>query len=125
MTISGKMAVLLTLGAILVFGIGGTVLILEKVPFFLIVTAIVLMILFPTAIPLTISKTRIGLVLNMVIGLVVILGNSASATHIQIMLSFEKPVSSMILLVGGYVLQPLLIVLSVIELSRKNPQLRR
>lgn len=123
MSFTGRSPVLATLGAILAFAGVGTALIIGRVPIFLVITGIVLLALFVAAVPLTI-RAKIGLVLNIVLSLVVVVGNSASTPHVQIMLSFERPLSSMVLLVGAYILQPLLIALSVIELRRISLRLR-
>ena len=119
----GKIAVLSTLVAVLVFAIIGTTLMVGRVPISLVVTAIILSALFAAAIPLTITKAKIGLFLNIVLGLVVIVGYSVSTAHVSIMLSFQRPLSSIVLLVGAYVLQPLLIALSVIKLRRRSLRL--
>ena len=42
----------------------------------------------------------------------VIVGNSIAAPHIHLMTTFEKPLNAVVLLVGGYILQGMLIYFS-------------
>ena len=43
------------------------------------------------------------------IALAVIIGNSIAAPHVHLMMTFEKPLNAVVLLIGGYVLQGMLI----------------
>jgi hypothetical protein len=44
------------------------------------------------------------------VGFIVIIGNSLAPPHVHLMTTFEKPLNAVVLIVGGYVLQGLLIV---------------
>ena len=44
------------------------------------------------------------------VGFIVIIGNSLAPPHVHLMTTFEKPINALVLIVGGYVLQGLLIV---------------
>jgi hypothetical protein len=47
------------------------------------------------------------------LALTVIIGNSTSPAHIHLMTTFSKPVNALILIIGGYVLQGILIYTSL------------
>jgi len=47
------------------------------------------------------------------VGFIVIIGNSLAPPHVHLMTTFEKPINAVVLIVGGYVLQGLLIVFSL------------
>ena len=47
------------------------------------------------------------------LALTVIIGNTASAAHIHLMTTFSKPVNALILIIGGYILQGILIYTSL------------
>ena len=51
----------------------------------------------------------------------VILGNSIAAPHVHLMTTFEKPLNAVLLLVGGYILQGMLIYFSLKIILKKNP----
>jgi hypothetical protein len=44
-----------------------------------------------------------------VLALIVIIGNTSSPAHIHLMTTFSKPVNALILIIGGYILQGILI----------------
>jgi hypothetical protein len=52
---------------------------------------------------------------------VVIVGNSIAAPHIHLMTTFEKPINAVVLIVGGYILQGMLIYFSLKVILRKHP----
>jgi hypothetical protein len=52
---------------------------------------------------------------------VVIVGNSIAAPHIHLMTTFEKPINAAVLIVGGYILQGMLIYFSLKVILRKHP----
>ena len=61
------------------------------------------------------------LIPNMMIAIIVIIGNTASPKHLEIMSSFEPLGNAIVLIVGGYVLQGLLLAVTVnIFKNRKN-----
>ena len=57
------------------------------------------------------------------IAMAVIVGNSISAPHVHLMTTFEKPLNAVVLLVGGYILQGMLIYFSL-KLILKKHQIR-
>jgi hypothetical protein len=50
----------------------------------------------------------------------IIIGNSITTAHIHRMMSFVKPVNTIVLIIGGYILQGLLIYASVIAIIDKR-----
>ena len=66
----------------------------------------------------SIKKIRYALIPNIVIAGIVIAGNTFSPTHTDIMLSLNPLYNAIILIIGGYVLQSLLVVTSI--LAYKN-----
>jgi hypothetical protein len=51
----------------------------------------------------------------------IIIGNSITTAHIhRMMMTFVKPVNTIVLIVGGYILQALLIYTSVIAIKDKR-----
>lgn len=58
------------------------------------------------------------------VGLLVIIGNSLAPPHVHLMTTFEKPINAVILIVGGYVLQGMLIFFSLkTVLERRSIQI--
>jgi hypothetical protein len=55
------------------------------------------------------------------IALAVIIGNSIAAPHVHLMMTFEKPLNAVVLLVGGYILQGMLIYFSLRAILEKHP----
>jgi hypothetical protein len=47
------------------------------------------------------------------LALIVIIGNTASPAHIRLMTTFSKPTNALILIIGGYILQGILIYASL------------
>jgi hypothetical protein len=54
------------------------------------------------------------------IAFAVIVGNSIAGPHVHLMMTFEKPLNAIVLLVGGYVLQGLLIYFSLRIILEKH-----
>ena len=57
------------------------------------------------------------------IAMLVIIGNSLAPPHVNLMLSFSKPLNAIVLIIGGYILQFLLIFFSlkyIIEIHSKK-----
>jgi hypothetical protein len=50
----------------------------------------------------------------------IIIGNSITTAHIHRMMTFVKPVNTIVLIIGGYILQGLLIYASVIAIMDKK-----
>lgn len=71
---------------------------------------------------LSLKRIRYALIPNIVIAAIVIGGNTLSPTHTDIMLALKPLWNAVILIVGGYVLQSLLILTSILA-YRKLRQL--
>ena len=57
------------------------------------------------------------------IAILVIIGNSLAPPHVNLMLTFSKPLNAIVLIIGGYILQFLLIFFSlkyIIEIHSKK-----
>ena len=57
------------------------------------------------------------------IAMLVIIGNSLAPPHVNLMLTFSKPLNAIVLIIGGYILQFLLIFFSlkyIIEIHSKK-----
>jgi hypothetical protein len=54
------------------------------------------------------------------LAIAVMVGNSLAPPHVEIMTTFSKPLNAVILITGGYILQVLLIVTTIMELKRKK-----
>jgi hypothetical protein len=57
------------------------------------------------------------------IAMLVIIGNSLAPQHVNLMLTFSKPLNAIVLIIGGYILQFLLIFFSlkyIIEIRSKK-----
>jgi len=66
-------------------------------------------------------RLRYALIPNMVVAIIVIVGNTASPKHLEIMNSFDPLENAVVLIVGGYVLQGLLLAASLnVFTNRKN-----
>jgi len=63
---------------------------------------------------LSIKKIRYTLIPNFAIAGIVIAGNTFSSTHLGIMLALNPLLNAIILITGGYALQALLIVTSIL-----------
>ena len=55
------------------------------------------------------------------LALAVVVGNSIAAPHVHLMTTFEKPLNAIVLLVGGYILQGMLIYFSLKVILEKHP----
>ena len=83
--------------------------------------AIVLESAFVALTALSFWRLRYVLIPNMIIAVIVIIGNTASPKHLEIMSSFEPLGNAIVLIVGGYVLQGLLLAVTLnIFKNRKN-----
>jgi len=63
---------------------------------------------------LSIKKVQYALIPNIMIADIVIAGNTFSPTHVGIMLALNPIYNAIILIIGGYILQVLLIVTSIL-----------
>ncbi len=73
---------------------------------------------FITLAVLSVKKFRYAFVANIIIACVVIVGNTLSPKHIEIMSSLHPLYNAIILITGGYILQGLLLITNI--LSYKN-----
>ena len=62
----------------------------------------------------SVKKIKYALIPNIIIAGIVIAGNTFSPTHTDIMLSLDPIYNALILIIGGYILQGLLIAASVL-----------
>lgn len=69
---------------------------------------------------LSVWKLRFALIPNIILAIIVIIGNTASPKHIEIMSTFVPFENAVVLIVGGYVLQGLLLTTSVIALKNQR-----
>jgi hypothetical protein len=67
---------------------------------------------------LSIKKIKYALMPNIVIAGIVIAGNTFSPTHVDIMLALNPIYNAIILIVGGYILQALLIATSILAYKK-------
>ncbi|MDH5463519.1 MAG: hypothetical protein OEY17_03025 [Nitrosopumilus sp.] len=89
-----------------------------------IANAIVLESTFVVLTALSFWRLRYTLIPNMIVAIIVIIGNTASPKHLEIMNSFEPLENAFVLIVGGYVLQGLLLAASWnMFTNRKNLKL--
>lgn len=65
-------------------------------------------------------RLQYSVIPNMVIAIIVIVGNTVSPRHIEIMTSFEPVGNAVVLIIGGYVLQALLLVASGIAFRKRR-----
>ena len=66
-------------------------------------------------------RLKYTLIPNTAIAIIVILGNTTSSKHLEIMSSFNPLENAIVLIVGGYVLQGLLLSVSIsVFKNRKN-----
>ncbi|MFL6390423.1 MAG: hypothetical protein ACJ71E_00020 [Nitrososphaeraceae archaeon] len=59
-----------------------------------------------------------------VLASLIIIGNSITTAHIQRMMTFAKPVNTIVLITGGYILQALLIYASAIAIMNRRRRRR-
>ena len=111
-------AIVLTLVSISITGIIGIQIGNPK----FIANAIALESAFVALTALSVWRLRYALIPNMVVAIIVIIGNTASPKHLEIMSSFEPLENAVVLIVGGYVLQGLLLAASLNAFTnRKKP----
>jgi len=116
-----RLSVIATLFAIVILGILSIRLIIElRVPVFLVYTAYVLIAVFFLLIPLSARGNRIGFVANIVLALVVMVANTSIRDHMAALLSPGYTNASLVLLIGAYVLQPILMITSFLALRAKS-----
>ena len=69
---------------------------------------------------LSFKKIRYALIPNIAIACLVIAGNTLSPKHIEIMLSLTPLYNAIILIVGGYILQGLLLATNIFGLKNRR-----
>jgi len=69
---------------------------------------------------LSIKKIRYALIPNIAIACLMIAGNTISPRHTEIMLSLTPLYNAIILIVGGYILQVLLLVTNIFGLKNRK-----
>ena len=69
---------------------------------------------------LSIKKIRYAIIPNIAIACIVIAGNTFSPKHVEIMSTLHPLYNAIILLVGGYILQVLLLVTSVVDYRNRK-----
>ena len=85
-----------------------------------IVNAIILESIFTSLIAVTLWRPRYTHVPCMAIATVVIIANSLSPRHIEIMSTFQPLENAIVLIMGGYVLQVLLFAFSLKSFKNKR-----
>ena len=78
-----------------------------------VINAIALETAFVVLATLSFWKLRYALIPNMIVAIIVIIGNTASPKHLEIMSSLEPLENAIVLIVGGYALQSLLLAASL------------
>lgn len=87
--------------------------------------AIAIEIAFITLAVLTFAGYRKHLYACIPLAAVVMIGNSLAPPHVEIMTTFSKPLNAVVLIVGGYVLQALLIITAMRELVLARRQVQK
>jgi hypothetical protein len=80
--------------------------------------AIALELLFITLAILTYKGFLKALYVCIPLAVIVIVGNSLAAPHVEMMTTFSKPFNAVILIIGGYILQAALIGTTILCLVR-------
>lgn len=84
------------------------------------VNALGLEFVFVSLAILSIRRLKFSLIPNMIISCVVIIGNTISPQHVDIMISLNPIENAVVLIIGGYILQALLFVTSFIQLKNRK-----
>lgn len=63
---------------------------------------------------------KLALYTCILLAIIVMVGNSLAPPHIEIMTTFSKPFNAIILIIGGYVLQAVLIATTILGLTRRR-----
>ena len=81
------------------------------------VNAVGLELAFIALAVISFKKLKFALIPNMIIATIVIIGNTVSPQHVEIMSSFNPLGNAVILIIGGYILQGILLFSSVFVLK--------
>jgi hypothetical protein len=112
-----------TLTAIVILGILSTMLITQlRVPQFLIYTSYIVVAIFFFMIPLSVKGSKVAYVVNIFLALLVMIANASISQHTAILFRPNFLYGSIILLVGAYVLQPILLATSILALRAKRKE---
>jgi hypothetical protein len=84
------------------------------------VNAILLESSFIALAAVSVWRFQYSVIPNIIIAIIVIVGNTVSPKHIEIMTSFVPAENAVVLIVGGYVLQGLLLVASTIAFKKRK-----
>ena len=84
------------------------------------VNAVLLESSFIALAAVSVWRLQYSVIPNMVIAIIVIVGNTISPKHIEIMTNLVPAENAVVLIVGGYVLQGLLLVTSAIEFKKRK-----
>ena len=85
-----------------------------------IVNALILESAFIVLTILSVVRIRYVLIPCMVISIIVIIANTASPRHTEVMISFYPVVNALVLIIGGYVLQALILGFSVLFFAKRK-----
>ena len=86
------------------------------------INAIIIELAFITLTGLSIWKLRYTVIPNIIISALVIIGNTAAPRHIEIMTSGEPFENAVVLIIGGYILQCLLLGTNTLVLKNRKYQ---
>ncbi|MBM3897677.1 MAG: hypothetical protein FJ358_04025 [Thaumarchaeota archaeon] len=116
-----RLYVIATLFSIVALGILSIRLIIElEVPAFLVYTSYVLIAVFFLLIPLSAKGSKAGFTANILLAITVMVVNTSIRDHMVVLLSPEYSNASLVLLIGAYVLQPILIITSLLALRARK-----
>ena len=82
--------------------------------------AIGLELAFVSLASLSAIRIKFALIPNIVIACTVIIGNTLSAQHMDIMTSLNPIDNAIVLIVGGYILQALLLITSALQIKNRR-----
>lgn len=83
-----------------------------------IVEAVVLESCYIALVIISIKKIRYAIIPNLVLAVIVMTGNTISSKYSEIMLSLHPLYNAIILIVGGYVLQTLLLITNILAYKK-------
>jgi hypothetical protein len=82
--------------------------------------AILLEILFISLAALITKGYSKALYACIILAIIIIIGNSLTPQHIHRMMTFSKPLNTVVLIIGGYILQGLLIYIIIMAINYKR-----
>lgn len=87
--------------------------------------AIAVEVAFITLTVLTFAGYKKQLYVCFPLAALVMIGNSLAPPHVEIMTTFSKPFNAVVLIVGGYILQGLLVAFAALEIARNRKTVRQ